>query len=915
MLYFSAVQLHAQTISYSGLLINKTTQEPVPEATVSIPALRILTSTNSLGLFSFITSQNGSFDVKISTDGLNEIDASISVSENGGVERIEIEIPISENDNNLSDNSANNNFEDATSSDGGGSVSTGQNVSSVLSAARDPFISAASFGWGQFFYRMRGYDNDQNVLFLNGIPMNDLEEGGVFYNSYSGLNDVMRGRSMTLGLSPVDFSFGGLGLNTAIDASASNQRKQSRLSYSLTNRNYRNRLMFTHSSGLNKNGWAYSFSFSKRWAQKGRIKGTDYDAYAYYVGIEKKIKNHDIGLIVIGAPTQRGKSSPATLEAYDLAGTNYYNSYWGYQAGKIRNSRVLKSHTPLSILTYKWMINDKNLLTAAIAYQFGETSTSTLDWYNAADPRPDYYRYLPSYADSDAETQAITDKIKSDPEKFLQVDWDRLYAANYINKQTGDGQASYILGADVEKTNKLNANVNLNTFINEHLTLYSGIIFQSQKNHDFRRVEDLLGANYWLNVNQFAERTFRADPNLAQLDLNNPNQKVTVGDAYSYNYNIHFGKAQAFSQALIKYNHIDAFVGIEGGMTQFYRDGIYKSGLYQNNSFGKSELLKFNTGRAKAGVTYKLNGRNYFYVQGAIGSQAPYIDNVFVSPRTRNQIISNPQNEKIQSYEIGYLLRSPNFRGRISYYNTNIKNAADIKRYYNDDFVSFANMSMQYLNKKYHGIELGTEIKIMPSLSLNLAATLSQAYYTSRAYIQEYIDNDTNVVFNNTILSVYDTAFIKNYNIPSGPRTAMQANVFYRSKKFWFASLSVNYLADKWLDFSPTSRTVNATDIIDRNSQTYKELIDQIKVNNFVTVDAFFGKSFKVNQYIKKADSKMLLFTNLGLSNVLNNQKIVLYGFENLRTGTIAADRLDQFGPKYAYNLGFQYFLNLALTF
>jgi hypothetical protein len=108
--------------------------------------------------------------------------------------------------------------------------------------------------------------------------------------------------------------------------------------------------MFTQSSGLMANGFAYSISFSKRWAQEGYVAGTFYDAYSYYLGISKKLKKSTFNLISFGAPTRRGKVAPAVQEAYDLAGTNFYNPNWGYQNGEKRNAKVANSFQPRSLL-------------------------------------------------------------------------------------------------------------------------------------------------------------------------------------------------------------------------------------------------------------------------------------------------------------------------------------------------------------------------------------------------------------------------------------------------------------------------------------------------------------------------------------------------------------------------------------
>lgn len=907
----------AQTSIVKGKIIHQDTKLPFAEVSVTIPKVKVATATNGEGDFIISNVPYGSWELRYTFDGVNEESLMIQVT--GPVTNLDvIELKsVDPNNNNYTLDNSGGNVEDATSNDNNTASASGQNVASVLNAARDPYLNAATFGWGQYFYRMRGYENDNNLLFMNGVPMNDLEEGGVFFNSWSGLNDVFRGRSLNLGLAPNEFNFGGVGLNTSLDATASNQRKGTRVTYTSTNRSYRNRLMVTHSSGLMKNGWAYSLSVSRRWAQEGAIPGTFYDGLAYYAAVEKRFKKQGINLMIVGSPVTRGKVGPATKEAFELAGTNLYNPNWGYQGGEVRNSRVFKSHAPMAILTHDARLSENTILTTAISYQTGETSTTSFDWYNAADPRPDYYKYMPTYIDSPSATKEAIDWYNAHPEDhYLQVQWDRLYEANRMNKKSGFGRSIYMLGADVEASRKINAAVNLESIVNDHIVLYTGLSFQNQKNHNFRRVEDLLGGDYWENINQFAEDGILGSAVSVLLNMDDASTRREVGDEYGYNYNIHFNKANWFGQGVFTYNKFDFFLAGELGYTGFYREGIYRHGLFPNNSKGNSSTMTFFNYKAKGGVTYKLNGRNYLYANGTIGTRAPFVDNVFIAPRTRNTTIENAQNEKIQSAEVGYLLRSPNVKGRLTFFVTEIEGASDIKRYFNDNSAvgfSFTNNVLQNLNKRYTGLEFGTEVKISPSFTLNLAAAWTQAYYTSRATSRLYDDNEE-AITQGTVSPKTDTVYIKNYYVPAGPQTALQAALNYRSKRFWFASISFNYLANNWIDFAPARRTIEGVDLLKYKSEEWSAAIDQQRLPSFYTVDLFGGKSFKVNKYIKKAGNNTFLNLNIGISNVLNNKNIKLYGFENLRLGGNSAQP-DWFVPRYAHALGIQYFINLALRF
>ncbi len=273
----------------------------------------------------------------------------------------------------------------------------GQNVSGVLSASRDPFINAAAFNLSSGGFEIRGYDAEA-LVYLNGVFVNNFETGQVFFGAWGGLNDVTRSRESTTDLMPSPYAFGGLGGATSIDTRASEQRKQVRLSYLFSNRAYAGRAMATWSTGMMKNGWAVSLSGSKRWAEEGYVPGTFYNAYSYFGSVDKKLNDrHLLNLTILGTPSKRGGASPSVQTANDLAGTNFYNPQWGWQDGKKRNARITNSHQPMAILRHDWQLSEKATLTTAASHWFGRYGRTQLDWFNAPDPRPYYYRKLPEY--------------------------------------------------------------------------------------------------------------------------------------------------------------------------------------------------------------------------------------------------------------------------------------------------------------------------------------------------------------------------------------------------------------------------------------------------------------------------------------------------------------------------------------
>jgi len=283
-------------------------------------------------------------------------------------------------------------LEDVESNDESGSD---QGISPILSAGRDPFISAASFNWGITRFKIRGYDYDFFETYVNGVPTDYIDNGFSSYNLWSGLNDVTRNRENSIGLNVSTFAFGSVGGLYSIDMRAAKQRKQLSVTIGTSNRTYDLRGGVTWGSGITKKGWSIAVSLFGRWAKQGYIKGTSLQSISYYASVQKFFKNQSLALTAFGVPTKQGKATSTTEEAYDLAGSHYYNPNWGYQNGKIRNSRVEYRHQPVFILTHEWKPKDNMNVLSAASYSFGERAVSGLDRYNAKDPRPDYYKYLP----------------------------------------------------------------------------------------------------------------------------------------------------------------------------------------------------------------------------------------------------------------------------------------------------------------------------------------------------------------------------------------------------------------------------------------------------------------------------------------------------------------------------------------
>jgi hypothetical protein len=788
-----------------------------------------------------------------------------------------------------------------------------QGVSSLLTAGRDPYYSAAQFNFSAVRFRIRGYENDLFSTYMNGIPMDNLDNGFTPYGLWGGLNDVMRNRDVSWGLKYNTFAFGDIGSNTNIDSRASKQRVQTSINYALANRNYSNRFMITHSTGLSKKGWAFTISGSRRWAGEGYVPGT------YYL----------LSFTAFGAPTENGRQGASVQEMIDLSGTNYYNPNWGYQNGKKRNASIGRSHQPVLILTHDFRVSNRTNITTAAGYSFGDRSVTALDWYNAADPRPDYYRYLPSYTGiwasttDQAQAQQLYQLMKSDI-NYRQINWQNLYNvnrtsfatindANGIAGNTVSGHRSrYIVEERVINTQRFNANTVINTSINDHIEISGGASYQIQKNHYFKRVDDLLGGDFYVNVNQFAERDFPVDNVANQFDMDKPNRILYTGDKFGYDYNINITKIAGWAQGVFKFNKVDFFLSGQVSQTEFYRQGNTRNGLFPTSSYGKGTVNSFFNYGGKGGITYKIDGRNYIYVNGAYMTRAPYFENVYISPRTRNAQQDKVTDETIYSGEAAYVLNAPKLKVRLGGYYTHFAGGMDMMSFYHDSYQNFVNYAINGIDKLHFGGEFGLEAKLTPSLTLNAAAAVGRYYYDSKQNAVITVDNSASVLGQQII-------YMENFKVPSTPMEAYSLGLNYRSPKFWFVSLTGNYFDQSYLSMNPLRRTWDALQFSMNKPETYSVIFDQTKFDANYTVDFFGGYSWKLPRDFEINRKPTFLVFNLGVNNLLNKKDIVTGGYEQLRydAQTAATDpvQVGKFPPKLFYAYGINFFASVTLRF
>ncbi len=795
-----------------------------------------------------------------------------------------------------------------------------QEFSGILSANEDPFLRTAAFGFGSARFNARGLGSEYGKTYMNGIPMNELENGRLYYAQWGGLNDVLRNRHTNHGLTSSEYGIGGIMGNQNLDVRAGSQRQQTRVSYSLANRNYSNRIMMTHSTGFNEQGWALSVSGSRRWATEGHVTGTFYDAWGYFLGVEKKLgSNHEVFFNAMGAPNRRGKAGAALQEIVDIVGDRFYNPYWGYQDGKKRNSRVGHAHQPLFLLGHDWNSDSGNTtISSAVSYQIGRNGGTALNWADANNPSSDYHRKLPSRIEDETLRNEIIAELQKNDNDFFQINWDYLYEANRINNrdiENVDGiegntvsgkEARYIIEDRRYDSKELNGNINITQTINSNNILRAGARYQSYKGHNFSEIEDLLGADFYLDVDKYADGI--TNPASLQKDLERPNRLVREGDIFGYDYNSNIVKPSLWFQNEFSSKLIDVFVGAEISNTTFNRVGNMRNGYYPDNSLGKSEDHSFNNYMIKSGLTYKLNGRTHLWASGLLGTMAPLYRNAYLNARSNDFTVPLLENSKQKSAELGFQYKSPSITLKGTGYFADIDDETDVVFFFSDtDFVlsdgqslsgAFGSFINHNIDKRHVGLELAAEVKLNTEFSVKTVAALGQHLYDSR-WVQ-YAKSDEIPGFFREELTVYTDKFY----VETSPQTAANVELKYSSPHFWFATISFNYFNNRYLDFSMDRRLAASTEAFPAGSQELRDITVQEKLPSNYVMDFFVYKSFKWNDY------RMAL--SFSLNNMLDNQEFITGGYEQLRFDPTRGK--DYFASKYFYGYGRNYFIGLAFS-
>ncbi len=917
-----------------GTLVDAATGKPVADANVFLRNQSLYVMGGADGVFSITKAAPGSDVLEISAYGYKDLDMDVNIPDGRVIDLGTIRLSA---DNSVYAGTGNDDYthDDANALEDEGAM---QSIGTIQGATDNIYYQATNYDFSVMRFRYRGYDSNWNAGYINGFNFNDGMRGRFNFSGLGGMtSSAFRNRSVDVGLDASNYGFGNIGGSSNFTTYASEYAPGFRGNFSYTNSNYMLRLMMQYSTGLNKHGWAFSASIIGRYAPEGVIKGTFYNSLGYSLSLQKVFNDkHSINLTTWGAPTQRATNTAATQEAYDLAGTNLYNPSWGYLDGKKKSSKIVESFDPAALVNWIWKPRMGTTVNTGVGFRHSAYSSSALNWYQSADPRPDYYRYLPSYYNpanpwsgnylEDGENDPLWDTYEANyqyyrhlwqsDESMRQIDWDAIYRTNLLNRTNYDrnpelvGQSSYILENRHSNFSSWMFNSYIDHRINDFMTLQGGVSFNYTDGHYFKTVRNLLGGEFWRDIDNFSERDFPGNPEILQNNLNDPNRRVREGDKFGYDYHIRTITAKAWLQNQISTRHWNVNYGLEVSYTNFMRHGEMRNGRAPENSYGPGKRHTFDNAAFKAGATYKINGRNYIVAHASYGTRAPMPDQAYVSPRVKDTAIQGLKSERFLSADIAYVWNYNRFRGSVGGFITEMWNGIKRTGFYDYQLNTFMNYSMSGMHTQYRGIELGMSYKILPSLTASAAATIASYKYKNDPLGVRSYENGSQE-------DVTRRVYLKNYHIGGTPQQAYNVSLNYAAPKNWFFELSANWMGDAYVDLAP-SRHEEMPDLYTvvkpAPGESYEVAIKE-KISEITTQEKL-KDAFVLNLSIGK-----LIYTkwgslnfNLSVNNLLNNRNIQTGGYQEGKFDYTTYD-VSKFPNKYYYAQGIRVFFNFGIRF
>lgn len=604
-----------------------------------------------------------------------------------------------------------------------------QEFPEILKATPGVYATKKGGGYGDSEIRMRGFKTENIAVMVNGVPMNDMEWGGVYWSNWAGLTDVTRSMQTQRGLGAAKVAAPSVGGSINIVTRTVDAEKGGSVSYALGDNGY-NKIMFNVSTGLSKSGWAMTLLGSKAWGD-GYIQGTDFVGYNWFVNISKRFNdNHQLSLAAFGAPqshNQRNKNDGLTIEGWQTLGKLYmngdspykYNPTYGYGIGGDRKSSARNVyHKPQISLNHLWQINQKSSLSTALYVSLGRGYGYSGQGYKA-DATGTSYRnqWFGTY------NGTLNTYFRHEDGTFA---YDEIEAMN----ATSENGSKMAMSKSINSHNWYGLLSTYTTKIGNYIDLYGGIDFRYYKGIHTNELSDLYGGKYFLDESR---EDVKGVNNIAANDPAFAYKKLQVGDVVYRDYDGYTMSEGVFGQAEYNKDKLSAFVSAAVSNTSYWRYDRY----YYDSEHAKSDKEHFIGYNVKGGVNFNITENHNVFGNVGYISRAPFFSGgAFLQSTTSNATNPDAINEKVFSAEIGYGYRSKFLTANLNVYHTQwmdktMTRSISIEDENSGIEIDRATINMSGVDATHQGIELDLVVKPLRWLELTGMFSIGNWRWTS----------------------------------------------------------------------------------------------------------------------------------------------------------------------------------------
>lgn len=617
-------------------------------------------------------------------------------------------------------------------------------------------------------------------------------------------------------------------------------------------------------------------SMSKGWSMSlyasGRLGDDLYIDGVYQNSIDAALRfSHEsssggqFSVVAMLQSGERGLRYGSTDEAFILTRNRLYNPSWGYQAGEERNSRVRRNNSPYLMLSYSLDLGAVTRMTLSAGGGIDKRSYSSLGWYDASTPRPDNYRYLPSYYANPVVAAAVAEEWRASNEKYTQIDWDELHQRNRYSARG----AIYALEDRVEQNMQSEVALRFKSELSSSLSLHYALRARLLSSRNFKQMRDLLGASYHTDVDYFLldDDTFS---HKTDNDVRHPDHRIVEGDKFGYDYALSENSLSAEFGLGYSIERWELSADATISRDIFRRRGFFEKELYAGSrSYGRSDVVKFSPYALRATLSYAIASQHHLELGLLHTATSPEREDLFLNPQYNNRLADNLMLQRHSSAEVSYRLSTPVVESSVTAFAAITSSERQIFRAYDDLSATYCDVDIEGLATLRYGVEAAVKVKLSRNLSADATLAVGRYAYSSNPTVTLYSDID------NSVISSRSCSYMSGCCVGGAPQIVSTLGLEYLTYRGWAVSCSAQVAAMRYVDASVIRRTERVARQASVSEEIYSSFLAQRRLNDVFTLDASVSRWFDIGEH--------RLSLTLSVRNLLGRDDIVYGGYESSR--------------------------------